>query len=113
MRSAEVGARPLLTLPLGLVGDVVARPALVFAQRSHLEACLVATLRLQHSIRHRWRGRTAELAEGFWEGPETVFHAGEGIVCACGKMDRDAKVKKKRKAFRTTSNFVCRNTLQS
>lgn len=90
------GACPLLPLPLGPVGDVVARPALVFAERSHLEASLVAALRLQHSIRHRGRGRTAELAEGFWEGPETVFHAGQGIVCTCGKMDRDAKVKKKK-----------------
>lgn len=85
------------SLPLGLVGDVVARPALVFAQRSHLEARLVAALRLQHGIGHRGRGRTAELAEGFWEGPETVFHAGQGIVCTCGKMDRDAKVKNKTK----------------
>lgn len=64
-----MGGCLLLPLPLGFVGDVIAWPALVFAQRSHLEAGLVAALRLQHGVLHGGRGRTAELAEGFWEGP--------------------------------------------
>lgn len=77
--------RSLLHLPLGFVGDVVTRPALVFAERSHLEVRLIAAFSLQHSIRYRGRGQTAELAEGFWERPETVFHAGQGIIFTCGK----------------------------
>lgn len=83
------GTCSLLLLPLGFVGDMIAWPALIFAQRSHLETGLVAALRLQHCVRHRGRGWTAELAEGFWEGPETVFHAGQGVVCTCGNTDRE------------------------
>lgn len=85
----------LLPLPLGFVGDVIARPALVFAQRSHLETGLVAAFCLQHRVGHGGRGRTAELAEGFWEGPETVFHAGQGVVCTCGNTDGERKAEKK------------------
>lgn len=91
------GTCSLLPLPLGFVGDVVARLALVFTECSHLEARLVAALGLQHGVWHRGRGRTAKLAEGFWKGPETIFHAGQGIVCICGKRDCHGKDKKRNK----------------
>lgn len=99
------GICSFLPLPLGFVGDMITRPALVFAQRSHLQTRLVATLRLQYCVRHGGRGRTAELAEGFWEGPETVFHAGQGTVCTCGNTDSERKAEIKRNALRTISNF--------
>ena len=60
-------------LPLGFVGDMVAWPAFVFAERSHFEPCLVAALGLQHSVGYRRRSWAAKLAERLGEGPKTVF----------------------------------------
>lgn len=105
----SVGA-PVPCLPLGFVGDVVTRPALVLAERSHLEVRLIAALSLQHSIRHRGRGQTAELAEGFWERPETVFHAGQGIIFTCGRRDGDGKERYERQSVCTISNFFSPET---
>lgn len=50
-----------LSLPLRFVGNMVAWLALVLAERSHFEACLVAALGLQHSIGYRRRGWAAKL----------------------------------------------------
>lgn len=99
------GSWSLHPLPLGFVGDVIARPALVLAQRSHLQAGLIAALRLQHGVGHRGRGRTAKLTQGFWEGPQTVFHAGQGVVGTCGNMDRKRKAENKRKACAPSASF--------
>lgn len=73
-----------LSSPLGFIGDVVARFALVLAERSHFEACLVAAFGLQHGVGYGRRGRAAELAESLGEGPQTVFKAGEGVVGTLG-----------------------------
>lgn len=73
-------ARGSSPLPFGLVGNVVARLALVLAEGPHLEAGLVAALGLQHGIGYRGRSRAAQLAERLREGPQTVLHAGKGVV---------------------------------
>lgn len=73
-------ARGSSPLPFGLVGNMVARLALVLAQRPHFEAGLVAALGLQHGVGYRGRSRAAQLAERLGEGPQTVLHAGEGVV---------------------------------
>lgn len=78
----------ILSSPLRFIGDVVARFALVLAERSHFEACLVAAFGLQHGVGHGRRGRAAELAQSLGEGPKTVFKAGEGVV---GTLGRDGK----------------------
>lgn len=49
--------------PLGLVGDMVARLALVLAEGAHFEARVVAALGLQHGVGHVGWGRTAQLTQ--------------------------------------------------
>lgn len=87
------GGEKLPPLPLRLVGDVVARLALVLAERPHLEAGLVAALGLQHGVGHRGRSRAAQLAESLGEGPQTVLHAGEGVVGSCREGREERKIK--------------------
>lgn len=62
-----------LALPLRFVGDMVAWLALVLAEGAHIEACLIAALGLQHSVRYRRRGWAAKLTKSLREGPEAVF----------------------------------------
>lgn len=52
---------------------MVAWFALVFAEGSHFEACLIAALGLQYSIGDGGRGRAAEFTKSLREGPQTVF----------------------------------------
>ena len=46
-------------VPFGLVGNMVARLALVLAEGAHFEASLVAALGHQHGVGYRRRSRTA------------------------------------------------------
>lgn len=78
----------ILSSPLRFIGDVVAWFALVLAERSHFEACLIAALSLQHGVGYGRRGRAAKLTESLGEGPQAVFKAGEGVV---GTLGRDGK----------------------
>lgn len=75
-------------LPLRFVGDMIAWLALVFTKCSHFEACLIAAFGLQHSIGYRRRSWTTKLTESLWEGPKTIFEAGESVVCSCEKKKK-------------------------
>lgn len=57
----------LFSLPFGFVCDMVARLALVLAERAHFETGLIAAFSLQHSIGHRRGGRASKLTKGLWE----------------------------------------------
>lgn len=61
---------------------MVSRLALVFAERAHLVLVLSAPGSLQICIGHRGRSQAHELAQGFWEGPQPVLHAGQEAVVA-------------------------------
>lgn len=52
---------------------MVAWLALVLAERTHFEACLVAALGLQHGIGYRGRSWAAKLTKGLREGPQSVL----------------------------------------
>lgn len=80
-------------LPFRLVGNVVARLALVLAEGPHLEAGLVAALGLQHGVGYGGRSRAAQLAESLGEGPQTILHASEGVVGSCREGGEHRNIK--------------------
>lgn len=71
--------------PLGLVGDMVARLALVLAEGAHFEARVVAALGLQHGVGHMGRSRTAQLTQRLGERPQTILQTRQSVVRTWGK----------------------------
>lgn len=72
----------VFSLPLWLVGNVVAWPALVLAERANFEPGLIASLGLQHGVGHWGRGRAAELTQGLREGPQAILQTGKSVARA-------------------------------
>lgn len=61
---------------------MVSRSALVLAERAHLVLVLPAAGRLEVCVGHWGWGQAQELAQGLWEGPQPVLHAGQETVVA-------------------------------
>lgn len=81
--------------PLGLVyvGHMVARLALVLAERPNFEACGIAAFGLQDSVGYRRRDRTAQLTQSLGEGPHAILHTRQHAITSC----RDKRTKKQDK----------------
>lgn len=89
----------IVVSPLGLVcvGHMVARLALVLAERPNFEACGIAAFGLQNSVGYRRRDRTTQLTESLREGPQAILHTRQHVITACGykkikKQDLRSKI---------------------
>lgn len=72
---------------------MVARLALVLAERPNFEACGIAAFGLQDSVGYRWRDRTTQLTQSFGERPHAILHTRQHVITACG--DKRTKVQDK------------------
>lgn len=66
---------------------MVARLALVLAERPNFEACGIAALSLQDSIGYRRRDRTTQLTQSLGEGPHAILHTRQHVITACGDKE--------------------------